>query len=138
MKIPKHVEAAFEAARKARDQAYAPYSKFRVGAALITKKGKVITGCNVENASYGATICAERVAILKAVSEGQDSFSDVVVVTDTKNPAYPCAQCLQVMAEFFPGGADVWVADTQKIHNKHKFSDLLPYPFGPKELKAAR
>lgn len=104
----------------------------------MTERGRVIVGCNVENASYGATVCAERVAILKAVSEGESQFSDIVVVTDAKKPAFPCALCLQVMAEFFTPDVRIWIADTDEIHAVHKFKELLPEPFGPNELSDAR
>ncbi|HVK60265.1 MAG TPA: cytidine deaminase, partial [Bdellovibrionales bacterium] len=85
-KIPDIVQKAYRAALATRKLAHAPYSKYKVGAALVTKKGEIITGCNVENASYGGTVCAERTAILKAVSEGEKNFAQVVVVTDAKEP----------------------------------------------------
>lgn len=138
MRVPARIRRAHEVARKVRRQAYAPYSKFKVGAALVTQKGKIISGCNVENASYGGTVCAERVAILKAVSGGENAFSDVVVVTDSDRPAYPCALCLQVMAEFLEPGAKIWVADLKSIHSVTRFADLLPRPFGPKQLNEAK
>lgn len=138
MKVPEKVRQAHKAAKASRRNSYSPYSKFKVGAALITKKGRIVGGCNVENASYGGTICAERVAILKAVSEGDAKFSDIVVVTDTENPAYPCALCLQTMAEFFDPDTRVWVANLKRIHSEHRFQDLLPHPFGPRQLAGAR
>jgi cytidine deaminase len=132
------VKKAFEKAIIARSAAYAPYSKFKVGAALMTSDGEIITGCNVENASYGGTVCAERTAILKSVSAGKTNFSGIVVVTDAKKPATPCALCLQMMAEFFTGDAEVWVGDLKGIKTSYRFSELLPHPFGPAELKNAR
>lgn len=120
-------------ATQARRSAYAPYSKFRVGAALRGGRS-IYAGCNVENASYGGTVCAERVAILKAVSEGVTRFSDIVVVTDAKVPAAPCALCLQTMAEFFEPDTRIWIATPSKIVSVHRFADLLPIPFGPKQL----
>jgi cytidine deaminase len=137
MRLSAAVKKAHKLATKARQRAHAPYSKFKVGATLISEKGAMITGCNVENASYGGTVCAERTAILKAVSDGITKFTDVVVVTDAKTPAFPCALCLQVMAEFFEPETNIWVADTRKIHAVHTYSDLLPFPFGPRQLNAA-
>lgn len=138
MKVSPEIKALHKEAVRARQMAHAPYSKFKVGAALKGKKGTSFLGCNVENASYGGTVCAERVAILKAVSSGVSKFTDIVVVTDTPNPASPCALCLQVMAEFFQSDTKIWVADTKKIHDVYKFKDLLPLPFGPSELEKAR
>jgi cytidine deaminase len=138
VKVPKPVLRAFENAVACRARAYAPYSKFKVGSALLAKDGTIFYGCNVENASYGATICAERVALLKAVSEGYQSFTDIVVVTDASTPAFPCALCLQVMAEFFAPDARVWVADTKGIRSVNKFAKLLTKPFGPRQLSEAR
>jgi cytidine deaminase len=137
MRLSAAVKKAHKLATKARQRAHAPYSKFKVGAVLISDKGAMITGCNIENASYGGTVCAERTAILKAVSEGVTRFTDVVVVTDAKTPAFPCALCLQVMAEFFDPETSIWVADTKRVHGVHAFSELLPQPFGPRQLNAA-
>lgn len=134
MKIPASVTKAYAAARKVRESAHAPYSKFKVGAALVAKSGETHLGCNIENASYGGTVCAERVAILKAVSEGTTKFSEIVVVTDGAAPAFPCALCLQVMAEFFDPKTKIWIADLEEVKSVHTFSELLPVPFGPKQL----
>ncbi len=87
-------------AKKAMQNAYAPYSKFRVGAALLTKSGKVYTGCNVENSSYGLTMCAERVAVFKAVSEGEREFIKIAIVSSSGKKTYPCGACRQVLYEF--------------------------------------
>ncbi len=135
--IPARVRKAFVRAKSTRRLAYAPYSEFQVGAAVVTGDGRIYTGCNVENASYGATICAERVAILKAVSERERQFTDVVVVTEATQPAFPCALCLQMMAEFLRPEARVWVADIRSIRSMHTFSELLPKPFGPRQLREA-
>jgi cytidine deaminase len=138
MEIPEIVREAFLVAKRSRRLAHAPYSKFKVGAGLVTDHGEIIGGCNIENASYGGTVCAERVAIMKAVSEGRTRFKEIVVVTDAKDPAFPCAFCLQVMAEFFTPETRIWVADSKRIRFENRFVDLLPKPFGPKQLKAAR
>lgn len=87
-------------ALEAREKAYVPYSRFQVGAALLTKDGKIYTGCNVENASYGLTMCAERVVLYKAISEGEKEFAALAVVADTPNPCSPCGACRQVLCEF--------------------------------------
>jgi len=89
-----------EAASKARAEAYAPYSKFAVGAALLTKRGRIITGCNVENLSFGLTICAERAAVFTAVAMGEREFEAIALVADSKTPVTPCGACRQVLAEF--------------------------------------
>lgn len=136
-KIPAKVSKAYQAALVTRLNAHAPYSSFKVGATLIAG-GNLVTGCNVENASYGGTVCAERIAIFKAVSEGASAFSDIVVVTDADEPAFPCAFCLQVMAEFFEPSTKIWIGDLVKIKSMHTFGELLPKPFGPKQLKDAR
>ncbi|MES2963412.1 MAG: cytidine deaminase [Bdellovibrionota bacterium] len=138
MKVPASVTKAYAAARKVRETAHAPYSKFKVGSALISKSGELYTGCNIENASYGGTVCAERVSILKAVSEGEEKFVDIVVVTDGAAPAFPCALCLQVMAEFFDPKTKIWIADLDAIRSVHAFAELLPVPFGPKQLAIGR
>ena len=138
VRVTDTAQKAFRKALKAREAAHAPYSKFKVGAALVANGGEVYTGCNVENASYGGTVCAERVAIFKAVSQGSKRFTDVVVVTNAPVPAFPCALCLQVMAEFLNPRTRVWVANTKEIVSMHRFEELLPHPFGPRQLKGAR
>lgn len=114
-------------AKEGMKQAYAPYSGFRVGAALLTKEGKVYVGCNVENASYGATICAERTAILKAVSEGEREFDTIAIVCSEGRKAYPCGICLQVMSEFFPEGR-VLLEDETGVQS-YSVHELLPSAF---------
>jgi len=116
------------AARRARRQAHAPYSRFKVGAALETASGVVITGCNVENASYGLTICAERVAIFKALSDGHRRFRRIAVVADTGAPTPPCGACRQILWEF-GGDLEVILANLRRETGRHQLSDLLPLPF---------
>ncbi len=89
-----------ELAFKAKEKAYAPYSKFRVGAALVTQSGKVYTGCNIENASFGATVCAERTALFKAVSDGENKITAIAIASDSEDYIYPCGICRQVLSEF--------------------------------------
>jgi cytidine deaminase len=121
---------------KARNHAHAPYSKFKVGAAIRLSTGEVFSGCNVENASYGGTVCAERVAIWKGVSDkGAGKISDVLVVTDQKDPWPPCGFCRQVIAEFATSTTMVHLADLKSVHRSLKFSDLLPESFTPDHLK---
>ena len=129
-------EVLWHKAREAREKAYAPYSLFLVGAALETETGKFFVGCNVENASYGATICAERVAILKAVSEGPLKVKRIAIVADSKGqPVPPCGMCLQVMAEFCEASTEIILGTPQKIEKVLKFADLLPAAFSKDFLK---
>jgi len=126
---PEELIQAREAASAARLNAYTPYSNFKVGAALRGFSGTLYSGCNVENASYGATICAERGSLMSAVSSGEKKFSYIVVVTDTEPPAYPCALCLQVLAEFCPPEFPVITGTPEKIINIITLGELLPQPF---------
>lgn len=114
-----------------RERAYAPYSNFKVGAALLGKSGRVYTGCNVENAAYGPSICAERTAVFKAVSEGEREFEAIAVVTEYG--ASPCGTCRQVMVEFAPE-MTVIIVDTQGNARRTKVRDLLPDGFTPDHL----
>ncbi len=118
-------------AAAARERAYAPYSNFKVGAALKGKSGRVYIGCNVENAAYGPSMCAERTAIFKAVSEGEREFEAIAVVTE--NGVSPCGSCRQVMMEFAPDMA-VIIADTQGQARFTTVRDLLPDGFTPEHL----
>lgn len=121
------------AARAAQALAYAPYSNFKVGAALESTEGAVFTGCNVENASYGLTICAERAALSAAVSAGAQRFRRAVVVSDVDPPAAPCGACRQVLAEF---GLDLAIEGVgSKRSVVWRLSDLLPAAFGPEQLR---
>jgi cytidine deaminase len=117
-----------QAARLARDRAHAHFSDFRVGAAIETTDGRIVTGCNIESASYGLTMCAERVALFKAISEGHRSFKQIAVVTDTLIPTTPCGACRQLLWEF-AGNVDVILADLTQIKGCHRLKDLLPHPF---------
>lgn len=118
---------------KAMDNAYAPYSGYRVGAALLTKSGKVYLGCNVENASFTPTVCAERTAFLKAVSEGEKDFSMIAIAggKDGKITGSfpPCGVCRQVMAEFCDADFEVLIVNSQDSFEKHTLSQLLPLAF---------
>jgi cytidine deaminase len=120
-----------EAARAAQEHAYCPYSRYRVGAALETDDGLLFTGCNVENASYGLTICAERSALFSAVSAGARRFRRIVVATDSEPPGPPCGACRQVLAEFGPELEVESVGPTQS--RRWRIRDLLPDAF-TKEL----
>lgn len=111
-------------------KAYAPYSRFQVGAALLGSDGQIHSGCNVENASYGLTICAERNAIWAAVARGCRSFEQLVVFTDTQKPTPPCGACRQVLMEFAPQ-LIIHLANRAGIASTHQLSDLLPESFGP-------
>ncbi|MEY4386079.1 MAG: hypothetical protein RLY20_1362 [Verrucomicrobiota bacterium] len=118
------------AAANARKRAVAPYSKFLVGAALVTRKGRIITGANVESASYGLTCCAERVALFKALTEGEKDFVGVAVVTRVPGGAMPCGACRQLLAEYALG-AKLWVADSRALKRLREFTvrELLPAAF---------
>jgi cytidine deaminase len=122
-----------DAARRARERAFAPYSKFKVGAALETADGLIITGCNVENSTYGLTVCAERVAVLKAVSDGHLAFRRIAVVADTQDPTPPCGPCRQILWEFC-GDIDVILANLTEEKGRHRLKDLLPLPFDARLL----
>jgi cytidine deaminase len=122
-----------EAARRAREHAVAQFSKFKVGAALETSDGIVITGCNVENATYGLTICAERVAMFKALSEGHRTFRRVAIVADTEDPTPPCGACRQILWEF-GGDLEVVLANLTQEKGIYRLKDLLPLPFDARLL----
>jgi cytidine deaminase len=117
-----------EEATAAREKAVAPFSKFKVGAALQTKSGKVFHGCNVENCTYGLTVCAERVALLSAIAAGERDFTAIAVVTQSDEPSTPCGPCRQLMWEFC-GDIDVTLANLSGQSLEYKLSQLLPHPF---------
>ncbi|MCS7219974.1 MAG: cytidine deaminase [Anaerolineae bacterium] len=123
--------ALIAAAQAARAHSYSPYSRYAVGAAVLTRAGQVFTGCNIENASYGATVCAERVALWKAVSEGERDFEAIAIVTD--NGGSPCGICRQVMVEFAPT-MKVIIADTSGNVRVTTVDDLLPDRFTADDL----
>jgi cytidine deaminase len=127
------VDTLVAAARAARQHAVADFSGFKVGAALETGDGAVITGCNIENASYGLTMCAERVAIFKALSEGHRRFARIAVVADTDSPTPPCGACRQIIWEFC-GDCDVIIANLETITARLQMKDLLPLPFDKRLL----
>jgi cytidine deaminase len=126
--------ALVAAARKARRRAVAPYSKFKVGAALETEDGTVIEGCNVENASYGLTMCAERVAMFSALAQGHRKFRRIAVVADTDAPTPPCGPCRQILWEF-GGNLEVTLANLRRVTGTHRMADLLPLPFDDRLLR---
>ena len=121
------------AARDVMTRAYAPYSKFPVGAAALVDDGRVVTGCNVENATYGLTVCAERVAMFKALSDGHRRFRRVAVVADTQAPTPPCGSCRQILWEF-GGDIEVILANLRRETGRHRLADLLPHPFDARLL----
>lgn len=121
---------------KAKEHSHSPYSKFRVGAALLTDTGEIIDGCNVENASYGLSICAERTALVKAVSMGFKKFPAVAVTTDMEEFIAPCGACRQVIAEFGLE-CDVYLVKSDLSYKKISISELLPLTFTSAELERA-
>lgn len=126
-------DALVAAARHAREHAVADFSKFKVGAAVETDTGEIISGCNIENASYGLTICAERTAIFKALSEGKRAFTRIVVVADTADPTPPCGACRQIIWEFC-GDVEVTLANLTSVTRTLHMKDLLPLPFDKRLL----
>ncbi len=127
-------EELIRLAKEARERAYAPYSEFKVGAALLTEDGEVFTGGNVENASYGLSVCAERVAVVKAVSEGHTKFRRLVVVADTEEPCPPCGVCRQMLYEFAPD-MPVLMVNLEGKEKELTVRQLLPEPFGDEVRK---
>jgi cytidine deaminase len=126
------------AACQGREHAYAPFSKFRVGAALETNDGRIVVGCNVENATYGLTICAERVAIVKAISDGIAplQFRRIAIVADTAQPTPPCGACRQILWEF-AGDVEVILANLTQETGRYRLAALLPLPFDGRLLTPA-
>lgn len=136
-------EQLIENAIEARKMAYTPYSNYKVGAALLSSDGKIIKGCNIENAAYGPTNCAERTAFFKAVSEGVKEFSAIAIVGGLENEtdlfsgyAFPCGVCRQVMREFCDSEFEIVVARSIDDYKVYTLGELLPESFGPDNLKA--
>ncbi len=125
-------EELIAAAITARERAYAPYSNYRVGAAVLTEEGRIVTGCNVENAVYPLTLCAERVAVAKAISEGASAIAAVAVVT--ANAGSPCGSCRQVIREFAAPDVPVFIARLDGSYHEHTIEALLPESFSVKNL----
>jgi cytidine deaminase len=130
MKIKIDAKKLVRAAAKAREGSVSPYSQFKVGAALLTKSGKIIGGANVESASYGLTCCAERIALFKALTDGQENFIAVAVVARCEGGPMPCGACRQLLCEYAPD-AKIFIADSADLKTVKEFSvrDLLPSPF---------
>ncbi len=131
------LQRLIETAIAARENAVAPYSRFRVGAALETTTGEMIGGCNIENATYGLTVCAERVALFRAIAQGQRHFRRIVIVAETEEPTPPCGACRQVLWEF-GGDLEVILAHplTRQVSAVHRLSQLLPCAFDSRFLTA--
>ena len=127
-------DSLVDAARRARAHALAPYSNFKVGAAIRTRSGRIFTGCNVENATYGLTVCAERVALWKALSEGERDFDEIAIVIDTEPLTPPCGACRQLLWEY-GGDLTVTLANLTSVTWQHQMSELLPIPFDRRFLK---
>ena len=142
MKITKTIQTLIDAAQAAQLNSYSPYSKYKVGAAVLTKEGKIYTGTNIENASYGLTVCAERNALFSAIGAGEKDFEAIAITAgrqDTKGEVSPCGACRQVMQEFFTPNTPVYVAVVIKGKvtqlTKRKLKDYLPFAFDIKSLK---
>lgn len=129
-----NIDQLIDKAKQAREYAYTPYSHFPVGAALVTKDGEIVQGCNIENASFGLTNCAERTAIFKAVSTGKKDFQHLVVVADTEGPVAPCGACRQVISEFCERDMPVTLTNLKGTTVQTTVAELLPGAFTPKDL----
>lgn len=127
-------ELLIEEAKLAREKAYVPYSKFKVGASLLSENGTVYHGCNIENAAYSMTNCAERTALFKAVSEGDTNFKKLVVIADTEGPVSPCGACRQVISELCPKDMEVVLTNLKGDVQILSVAELLPGAFSPEDL----
>ena len=132
MKPDAKFDLLLQKALEARENAYAPFSRFAVGAAILGKSGNIYTGCNIENSSYSLTICAERVALFKGISEGEKGFTAIAIVGDTDEPIPPCGACLQVLSEF-QNDMTVIMATLEGSKKTKKLSELFPEPFRIKQ-----
>ena len=130
---PVTFERLRDEAKSSAARAYCPYSRFRVGAAILARSGEVFSGCNVENASYGLTVCAERNAAFRMVVAGETAFDVIVVYTPTATPTAPCGACRQVLNEFGPSAEVICVCDGTDVI-RSTVSELLPRAFGPEDL----
>ena len=128
------LEEVINAAKQSYANAHAPYSNFHVGSAALTKSGKIVQGCNVENASYGLTVCAERNCLASAVVQGETSFSFIVIYTEEERLTPPCGACRQVIAEFFENDAPIIAVNHKNEKQFWSISELLPDAFTPKDL----
>lgn len=128
------MDQLIEEAKSAREKAYVPYSKFKVGAALVTQDGKIYHGCNIENAAYSMTNCAERTALFKAYSEGDRTFSSLVVIADTERPVSPCGACRQVISELCPQDMKVILTNLKGDIKEITVEELLPGAFSSEDL----
>jgi len=128
------IKQLIDEAKKARELAYVPYSKFKVGAALLTKDGNVYRGCNIENAAYSMCNCAERTALFKAYSEGATEFAALAVIADTPRPVSPCGACRQVIAELCPGDMKVILANLNGDVKIVTVDELLPEAFAAEDM----
>jgi cytidine deaminase len=121
-------------AKAAMENAYVPYSHFKVGAALLTDNNEVYTGCNIENASFGGTNCAERTALFKAISEGKRKFKSIAIISESSGFTYPCGICRQVLSEFCMD-IDVIIANNKEEFKLYKFSEIFPFSFTGEDLE---
>lgn len=131
--MDKDIKELYDAAVKAKQNAYAPYSHFHVGSALRTKEGNIYSGCNVENSSYGVTICAERNAIFKMAGEGEREITDILVIGDTEKFLPPCGACRQVIAEFSEENTRVIMCNKEGEYMETTVKDILPFGFSLRE-----
>ncbi|MEN8223297.1 MAG: cytidine deaminase [Acidobacteriota bacterium] len=131
--MEKEIKELYDAAKKVKEKAYAPYSNFHVGSALRTESGKIFSGCNVENSSYGVTICAERNAVFKMVSEGEQKISSILVIGDTEKFLPPCGACRQVIAEFSDEHTAVIMCNKDGKSKETTVGEILPFGFSLKE-----
>ncbi len=137
MRTMNKISALIDAAKKARLNARAPHSGFKVGAALETREGMIFGGCNVENSTYGLTVCAERVAIWKALSEGESDFRRIAIVADSETLTPPCGACRQIIWEYC-GDIDVHLSNLKGKKARYRFSELFPLPFDKRFLDEPR